>query len=89
MAQSHKKAEIAPDYSIIIWRNRLFFSRKGMTRLELISKAKLSNNGNLTTLLKELETCEFICSYQPFGKEKKDKMFQLTDQFSLSSISTL
>ena len=54
-----------------------------MTRLELINKTKLPNNGNLTTLLKELETCEFIRSYQPFGKEKKDKMFQLTDQFSL------
>lgn len=58
-------------------------ARKGMTRLELISKAKLPNNGNLTTLLKELETCEFIRSYRPFGKEKKDKMFQLTDLFSL------
>ena len=56
---------------------------KGMTRLELIKKTKLTNNGNLTTLLKELEVCEFIRSYHPFGKEKKDKMFQLTDLFSL------
>ncbi len=63
--------------------NALSSARKGMTRLELISKTKLSNNGNLTTLLKELETCEFIRSYYPFGKEKKNKMFQLTDQFSL------
>ena len=63
--------------------NALSNSRKGMTRLELICKTKLPNNGNLTTLLKELETCEFIRSYQPFGKEKKNKMFQLTDQFSL------
>ncbi len=63
--------------------NALSSSRKGMTRLEIISKTKLSNNGNLSTLLKELETCEFIRSYKPFGKGKKDKMFQLTDQFSL------
>ncbi len=63
--------------------NALSGTGKGMTRLELISKTKLPNNGNLTTLLKELETCEFIRSYRPFGKEKKDKMFQLTDQFSL------
>ena len=56
---------------------------KGMSRIELINKTKLPNNGNLTTLLKELEVCEFIRSYRPFGKEKKDKMFQLTDQFSL------
>lgn len=50
-------------------------SRKGMTRLELIGKTKLPNNGNFTTLLTELETCEFIRSYHPFGKEKKDKMW--------------
>ena len=56
---------------------------KGITRLELIKKTKLPNNGNLTALLKELEVCEFIRSYRPFGKEKKDKMFQLIDQFSL------
>lgn len=73
-----KKAE-----SHIAVINALSGSRKGMTRLELINKTKLSNNGNLTTLLKELETCEFIRSYRPFGKEKKNKMFQLTDQFSL------
>lgn len=58
-------------------------SRKGLTRLELISKSKLSNNGKFTSMLKDLETCEFIRSYHPFGKEKKNKMFQLVDQFSL------
>ena len=63
--------------------NALSSARKGMTRLELINKTKLLNNGNFTTLLKELETCEFIRSYYSFGKEKKNKMFQLTDQFSL------
>ncbi|MDO4159606.1 MAG: ATP-binding protein [Prevotellaceae bacterium] len=63
--------------------NALSNAGKGMTRVELIKKTKLSNNGNLTTLLKELEICEFIRSYHPFGKEKKEKMFQLTDQFSL------
>lgn len=63
--------------------NALSSMGKGMTRLELITKTKLPNNGNLTTLLAELEICEFIRSYQPFGKEKKDKMFQLTDPFSL------
>ena len=73
-----KKAE---SHFVVI--NALSSTRKGMTRLELIGKTKLPNNGNLTTLLKELETCEFIRSYHPFGKEKKDKMFQLTDQFSL------
>ena len=63
--------------------NALSIARKGMTRLELINKTKLQNNGNFSTLLKELETCEFIRSYYSFDKEKKDKMYQLTDQFSL------
>ncbi|MGN0190364.1 MAG: ATP-binding protein, partial [Candidatus Cryptobacteroides sp.] len=64
-------------------------SRKGMTRNELIDKLKMPNNGNFTTLLSELETCEFIRSYQPFGKARKDKMFQLIDQFSLFHLNFL
>lgn len=63
--------------------NALSLVGKGMTRLDLIAKAKLANNGNLTTLLNELEMCDFIRSYVPFGKGKKDKMYQLIDQFSL------
>lgn len=56
---------------------------KGMTRLELIAEAKLTNNGNLTVMLKELEECEFIRSYSPFGKTKKETMYQLIDPFTL------
>lgn len=63
--------------------NALGLSGKGLSRLELIEKAKMTNNGNFSTLLKELEVCEFIRSYSPFGKEKKDKVYQLIDQFSL------
>lgn len=56
---------------------------KGMTRMDLIAKTKLTNNGNLTKYLAELEMCEFIRSYVPFGKDKKEKMYQLIDEFSL------
>lgn len=63
--------------------NALSLVGKGMTRQDLIAKTKLTNNGNLTTLLNELEMCEFIRSYVPFGKERKDKLYQLIDQFSL------
>lgn len=55
----------------------------GMTRLDIIEKTGLPNNGKITTLLEELEQCEFIRSYVPFGKSKKEKMFQLIDMFSL------
>ncbi len=56
---------------------------KGLTRNDIIEKAKLLNNGNLTSLLAELEQCEFIRSFVPFKREKKDKLYQLVDQFSL------
>lgn len=55
----------------------------GMTRQEIITAAKQTNNGNLTVLLNELEACDFIRSYTPFGKTKKDKTFQLIDPFTL------
>ena len=57
--------------------------RKGMTRRDLIRKIGLTDNGNFTTLLKELEQCEFIRSFVPFKNDKKDKLYQLIDQFSL------
>lgn len=56
---------------------------KGMTRKDLMAKTKMANNGNLTKYLNELEMCEFIRSYVPFGKDKKEKMYQLIDEFSL------
>lgn len=56
---------------------------KGMTRLELLAETKSANNGNFTTKLQELEECDFIRSYQPFGKTKKETIYQLIDPFSL------
>lgn len=56
---------------------------KGMTRMDLMAKTGLMNNGNFSVLLQELEMCEFIRSYVPFGKNKKDKLYQLIDEFSL------
>ncbi len=56
---------------------------QGMTRLQLTEATKSANNGNFTKKLNELEECDFIRSYQPFGKAKKTMMFQLIDPFSL------
>ena len=63
--------------------NTLSTIGKGMTRTSIIDKSRLANNGKLSKMLEELELCEFIRSYIPFGKKKKDMLFQLTDQFSL------
>lgn len=56
---------------------------KGLTRQEIIKGTKLANNGGLTTMLEELEACGFIRRYEPFGKEKKDALYQLTDFYTL------
>lgn len=56
---------------------------KGLTRQEIIEATKISNGGGLTRILTELEECSFIKSFQPFGKEKKDLIYRLTDEYSL------
>ena len=54
----------------------------GMTRRDLIRHTGMTDNGNLTSLLNELEQCEFIRSFQPFRNGKKDQLYQLIDPFS-------
>ncbi len=56
---------------------------KGLTRMELLDATRLPNNGRFSQLLRELEQCDFIRSYSPFGKSKKDVMYQLADPFCL------
>lgn len=56
---------------------------KGMTRIEILEATHLPNNGRFSKLLKELEQCDFIRSYAPFGKSKKDVIYQLIDPFCL------
>lgn len=56
---------------------------QGMTRMELLAETKATNNGNFSTKLEELEQCDFIRSYQPFNKEKKQTIYQLIDPFTL------
>jgi uncharacterized protein len=55
----------------------------GLTRTELIGKLKIESSGNFTRLLDDLDKCGFITSYIPFGKKVKDKIYKLTDPFTL------
>lgn len=55
----------------------------GMTREEIINAAKISNSGDLTTKLEELESCGFIRKYYAFGMKKKNAIYQLMDCFTL------
>ena len=53
-----------------------------MTRDEIISAAKISNSGDLTMKLEELESCGFIRKYYAFGMKKKHAVYQLMDCFT-------
>lgn len=60
-------------------------NKQGLSREEIATQAKLSNNGYLTKLLTNLVNCDFIRVFQV--KEKKIKanamFYQLTDLFTL------
>jgi uncharacterized protein len=58
-------------------------TRQGIDRNTLIANAKVPNGGTLTNVLEELYQSGFIDSYQPFGKKVKDKLYRLTDEYSL------
>lgn len=58
-------------------------SRQGLTRQKIVDLSDLSAGGHTSVVLTELEQSGFISSYFPFGKKKKEKLFRLTDEYSL------
>lgn len=56
---------------------------KGLNRGELLKIAGLSDGGTVSNILDELEQSGFIKRYFPFGKAKRDALFQLVDPYSL------
>lgn len=57
--------------------------KEGMTRIELIDKGGLEDNGALSKILDDLEWCSFIRGYTVIGKQVKDEIFQLIDHYTL------
>ena len=55
----------------------------GLTREEIMDALKLPYGGKLTEVLKNLITCDFIREYKSFGKKERNKLYQLTDLFTL------
>ena len=70
------------DYHIEMIR-ALASVQKGMSRTEIVAKIKLPDGGKITKVLSELEQSGFISAYRPFGKKKKNKLYRLTDEYSL------
>lgn len=55
----------------------------GMTRNEILTACHFKSGGTVTKILNELEESDFITGYMPFGKQIKDTIFKLTDEYSL------
>lgn len=65
----------------------------GLTRKEIVEGSKLTDNGELSKILEELELCGFIRSYMPYqgnkrkqtslSRNSKDTLYQLVDFYSL------
>lgn len=70
----------AGDYMEII--RLLSGSRDGYTRNEIVEKLKIPDNGHLSTMLENLEHCDFIRKYNN-GRLQKNGIYQLIDFFSL------
>ena len=60
---------------------------KGLTRKEILTLTKLSDGGTTTKVLDELAQSGFIKKYLPFGKDKRDALYQLIDPFTLFYMS--
>ena len=70
------------DYHIAIVR-ALASTHRGLERKEIIKLSQLPDGGKITKVLTELEQSDFITSFHPFGKKKKNRLYRLTDEYSL------
>ena len=57
--------------------------RRGLLREEIVKLSKIPDGGGLTTILEELEQCGFISINTNFSTAKSNKLFQLTDFYSI------
>ncbi len=56
--------------------------QKGLTRDEIIAATNYQG-GSLTTILNNLENCDFIETYNQYGNEKKNTIYKIVDFFTL------
>lgn len=57
--------------------------KAGMERAELLEATGMTNSGGFSSKLEELEQCGFIRRYREYGKERKNAVYQLMDNFTL------
>jgi AAA+ ATPase superfamily predicted ATPase len=61
----------------------LFQKKSGMTRQQILELVQTSSGGGITTALEELEQSGFLRLSYPFGKKVRDKVWRLTDEYSI------
>jgi len=57
--------------------------RIGMTREELVNEGGITNNGQLSRILEDLEACGFIRRYVYQGIKRSNAIYQLMDNYTL------
>lgn len=70
------------DYHLAIIR-ALANRHYGMVRKEIVRAVPFTDSGRISKVLEELVESGFVSEYFPFGKKKKDKVFRLSDEYSL------
>jgi hypothetical protein len=63
--------------------------RKGLSRDEISENSAVAAGGTLTKTLTDLINCGFVREYLAFGKQKRDRLYQLVDPFVLFHLSFL
>ncbi|HLW62554.1 MAG TPA: ATP-binding protein [Flavobacterium sp.] len=58
-------------------------AHKGLTRKQIISKAKVQEGGPYTRAMNDLLTSGFVEEIAPYGKEKRGAVFRLLDEYSI------
>lgn len=57
--------------------------KMGLSRAEIVRESRLPENGKLTEILEDLESCGFIRRYNHIGMKTKGAIFQLTDCYTI------
>jgi uncharacterized protein len=72
----------ASDYHLAIIRV-LAGRHYGMLRKEIVETIPYNDSGRISKVLEELIASGFVSEFFPFGKKKKEKIFHLSDEYSL------
>ena len=55
---------------------------KGLTRAEILSATKMTDNGHFSIILKDLVDCDFVRYYKGYDNSSKNGLYQLIDPFT-------